>query len=312
VLYPDSEELVAKVLLSPIEQHPVKDYSKDLSCSDEEFKIMLDQFAYDRMPLNAVVERTDEFSTFWHRKEKITFDAAYDGERVIAYFFMPKSVEPPYQAVIYWPGSSANESKLFQSLPERHSTELILTSGRALLFPVYKGTYERGLDELPSIQASPLTFRDLFIRMVKDLRRSVDYLETRDDIDSEKIAYCGMSAGAALAIPVLSVEDRFKAAVLISGGFPTWDLTTQTPTLDPVSHASRIKIPVLMINGKEDFVFPYANSQLPMYEFLGTPETHKKHQVYPGGHGLIGLFRRQIRDDVLGWLDRYLGPVESR
>jgi len=313
VLYPVSEEPVTNVLLSPIEQRPAKDYSSDLPCSDEEFKVMLEQFAYDRTPLNAVVEPVDDRSPFWRRKEKITFDAAYDGEQMIAYLFVPKSVDPPYQAVIYWPGSGAYESKSFKDLPERHSTELILTCGRALLFPVYKGTYERGFDEGPgSIHAGPLAFRDVYIQMIKDLRRSVDYLETRDDIDRERIAYCGMSAGATFGTPVLAVEDRFKAAILISGGFPTWDLTAQIPTLDPVSYAARVKTPVLMVNGKEDFVFPYATSQRPMYEFLGTPEAHKKHQVYPGGHGLVGLFRKQIRDDVLDWLDRYLGPVESR
>ncbi|MBL7185514.1 MAG: protein kinase [Phycisphaerae bacterium] len=312
VLYPDSAEQVTNVFLSPIEQRPVKDYSTAVPCSDEEFRIMLNHFAYDQTPLNAVVEHIDDRSPFWNRKEKITFDAAYDGERVIAYLFVPTSAEPPYQAVVYWPGSSAYESKSFQDLPERHSTELILTCGRALFFPVYKGTYERGFDEVASIHAGPLTFRDMFIRMVKDLSRSIDYLETRNDIDSERIAYCGMSAGATFGTPVLAVEDRFKAAVLISGGFPTWDVTAQIPTLDPVSYAARVKTPVLMVNGKEDFVFPYATSQLPMYEFLGTPEAHKKHQVYPGGHGLLGLFRKQVRDDVLDWLNRYLGPAESR
>jgi dienelactone hydrolase len=311
-LYPGSEEPVTNALLSPIEQRPAKDYSSDLPCSDEEFKIMLEQFEYDRTPLNPEVEPIDEPSPFWRRKEKITFDAAYDGEQMIAYLFVPRSVEPPYQAVIYWPGSSAYESKSFQGLPERHSTELILTCGRALLFPLYKETYERGSGEVWSIHEGPLAFRDAYIQMVKDLRRSVDYLETRDDIDSERIAYCGMSAGAAFGGWGLAVEDRFKAAVLISGGFPTRDLTTLIPTLDPVSYTARVKTPVLMVNGKEDFVFPYATSQRPMYEFLGTPEAHKKHQVYPGGHGLLGLFRKQIRDDMLDWLDRYLGPVESR
>jgi len=312
VLYPDSEELVTSALLSPIEQRLVKDYSTAVPCSDEEFKIMLEQFEYDPTPLNPEVELIDEPSPFWRRKEKITLDAAYDGERMIAYLFVPRSVEPPYQAVIYWPGSSAYESKSFQDLPERHSTELILTCGRALLFPVYKGTYERGFDEVWSVHEGPLAFRDAYTQMVKDLRRSVDYLETRDDIDSERIAYCGMSAGAAFGPGVQAVEDRFKAAVLISGGFPTRDVTAQIPTLDPVSYTARVKTPVLMINGKEDFVFPYATSQRPMYEFLGTPEAHKKHQVYPGGHGLLGLFRKQIRADMLNWLDRYLGPVESR
>ena len=313
VRYSKSEKPLTNMFSDPV-QRPAesKDYSTAVPCPDEEFSIMLEQFEYDPTPLNPEVELIDEPSPFWRRKEKITFDAAYDGERMIAYLFVPRSVGPPYQAVIYWPGSSAYESKSFQGLPERHSTELVLTCGRALLFPVYKGTYERGFDEVWSIHEGPLAFRDAFIRMVKDLRRSVDYLETRNDIDSERIAYCGMSAGATFGPVVLAVEDRFKAAVLISGGFPTWDLTAQIPTLDPVSYAARVKTPVLMVNGKEDFVFPYATSQRPMYEFLGTPEAHKKHQVYHGGHGLLGLFRKQIRDDMLDWLDRYLGPVESK
>lgn len=310
VLYPDSEEPVTIVLLSPIEQRPVKDYSTAVPCSDEEFRVMLEHFKYDRTPLNAVVEHIDDHSPFWHRKEKITFDAAYDGERVIAYLFVPKSVEPPYQAVVYWPGSSATKSKSFQGLPERHSTELIISSGRALLFPVYKGTYERGFAEVPSLHAVPRTFRDWIIQDCKDLHRSIDYLETRDDIDPDRLAYCGMSAGATLGPLVLAVEDRFKAAVLISGGFMPWDLVAQIPTLDPVNYAPRVTTPVLMINGEIDFVFPLETSQRPMYEFLGTPEAHKKHKVYPGGHGLLGLFSDQIRNEVVEWLDRYLGPVE--
>ncbi|MHC4628781.1 MAG: SUMF1/EgtB/PvdO family nonheme iron enzyme, partial [Planctomycetota bacterium] len=301
VLYPDSEEPVTNVLLSPIEQRPVKDYSTAVPCSDEEFRVMLEHFKYDRTPLNAVVEHIDDHSPFWHGKEKITFDAAYDGERVIAYLFVPKSVEPPYQAVVYWPGSGATKSKSFQGLPERHSTELIITSGRALLFPVYKGTYERGFAEVPSLQETPRTFADWIIQDCKDLHRSIDYLETRKDIDKDRLAYCGMSAGATLGPLVLAVEDRFKAAVLISGGFMPWDLVAQIPTLDPVNYAPRVTTPVLMINGEIDFVFPLETSQRPMYEFLGTPEAHKKHKVYPGGHGLLGLFSKQIRNEVVEW-----------
>jgi len=67
-----------------------------------------------------------------------------------------------------------------------------------------------------------------------------------------------------------------------------------------------------MINGEIDFVFPLETSQRPMYDFLGTAEEHKDHRVYPGGHGLLGLFMKQIRGDVLGWLDRYLGPVNGK
>jgi len=63
-------------------------------------------------------------------------------------------------------------------------------------------------------------------------------------------------------------------------------------------------------NGKEDFIFPLETSQKPMYEYLGTSKAHKKHTIYPGGHGLLGLFTTQIKEDVLTWLDHYLGPIE--
>ena len=39
--------------------------------------------------------------------EKIIFDAAYGGERVIAYLFLPKNTAPPFQTVIYFPGAAS-------------------------------------------------------------------------------------------------------------------------------------------------------------------------------------------------------------
>jgi len=54
VLYPGSEEPVTNVLLSPIEQRPVKDYSTAVPCSDEEFRVMLEHFEYDRTPWSSV------------------------------------------------------------------------------------------------------------------------------------------------------------------------------------------------------------------------------------------------------------------
>jgi hypothetical protein len=66
-----------------------------------------------------------------------------------------------------------------------------------------------------------------------------------------------------------------------------------------------------MVNGKEDFYFPVETSQVPMFKLLGTPDEDKDHKIYPGGHGLLGLFSKQIRSDVHTWLDRYLGPVNG-
>jgi formylglycine-generating enzyme required for sulfatase activity/dienelactone hydrolase len=315
VEYVGGEESVADVIFDPVPrplEKRARDYSKMEPCSDEEYGIILQQFEYDQTPLNPMIESIDENSSFWLRREKITFDAAYGGERVIAYLFIPKDVEPPYQTVVYWPGCNAPETHSFQILPERDFTEFIITSGRALLFPIYKGTFERHFEEPPDIWLVPQMFTDWVIQLDKDLRRSVDYLETRKDIDSDRIAYYGMDSGAAFGPMALAMESRFKTAVLVVGGFPTWDIMEQVPAIDPLNHAPRVKTPILMINGRDDYSFPLESSQRPMYETLGTPELHKEHRVYSGGHGVLSLFSKQVKDDVLGWLDRYLGPVNKK
>ena len=143
--------------------------------------------------------------------------------------------------------------------------------------------------------------------MAKDLSRSIDYLETRDDIDNERIAYYGTSWGAVLGPIMLAVDDRLDTGVFVIGGIPPADFPR---SVDLALFAQRVTTPVLMVNGTEDAAAPLKTSVKPMFEFLGTDEQHKELKLYPGGHGLFGLFSKQICKDVLDWLDHYLGPVE--
>jgi dienelactone hydrolase len=295
-------------MFGPIERRPFRDYSKEMPVSDETFKSWLsDLYSYDRTELNAVVESVDDGSRHW-RKEKITFDAAYGNERMTAYLFLPKRVKPPYQTVVFFPGANVLRERAFENLPASAYTECVVMSGRALMYPVYKGTYERQFPGGPPRPANGLiAHRDWFIQLSKDLRRSIDYLETRDDIDDQNIAYYGVSWGALVGPIMLTTEDRIKLGIFVVGGFSSDE---RPPAADPINFAPHVKVPVLMINGREDIIFPVKASQIPMFEFLGTDDEDKKHILYPGGHGLLGLFSRQIKGDVLGWLDRYLGLVD--
>ncbi|MGH9172872.1 MAG: alpha/beta hydrolase family protein, partial [Vicinamibacterales bacterium] len=169
---------------------------------------------------------------------------------------------------------------------------------RALLFPMYKGLYERRLKPPPG---GPNAQRDLVIQQVKDVGRSVDYLRTRSDIAQDRLAFFGVSLGAAVAPMVLSVEQRFKTAVLWSGGLPTGP---RPPETDAINFAPRVVTPVLMLNGRDDFTFPVETSQEPMFRLLGTAEGDKRRGLYDGGH--VFPFSRMIKDS-LDWLDRYLG-----
>lgn len=65
--------------------------------------------------------------------------------------------------------------------------------------------YERRLD---TPLAGPNALRDLTIQQVRDLRRSIDYLEAREDVDPDRLAYLGVSFGARLA----SISWRWRRA----------------------------------------------------------------------------------------------------
>ena len=75
----------------------------------------------------------------------------------------------------------------------------------------------------------------------------------------------------------------------------------------PSNFVSRVKIPVLMLNGRYDAIEPLETAQLPMLQLLGTPEGQKRHVVYDSGHGLP---RNESIKEILNWLDEHLGPIE--
>ena len=178
-------------MLEPL--HTVdRDFATEKPVSDEVFRIYRDLFAYDEAPLNAKVESIDQSNETW-TMEKVTFDAAYGNERVIAYLFLPRTAAPPYQTLVLFPGANAVQDRTF-TVP-RFLYAFLLETGRAVVMPIYKGTFERQ-DGLTSTFPNTTTFyRDHVVAWAKDVGRSIDYLETRSEIDSERLAYYGVSWG---------------------------------------------------------------------------------------------------------------------
>lgn len=105
---------------------------------------------------------------------------------------------------------------------------------------------------------------------------------------------------------VLALDDRFKAAVFLSAGFSSSDAP---PEVDALNFAPRVSIPVLMINGTQDFIVGVDSGQKPMFRFLGAPADQKRHVVLPAGHAVIFDKRSETIRESLDWFDRYLGPV---
>ncbi|MCZ6917507.1 MAG: protein kinase [Gemmatimonadetes bacterium] len=294
------EDTATVALASRAVEAPFRDFLNETPVSDDVFDIFKRMYAYDPSPLNAVAAAVDTGRN-WVR-EQILFDAAYGSEQVILYLYLPLGGEPPYQTVLYYPGSGVFRTPSFDQFNTTHA-DFVVKSGRAFAFPVYNGTFER-IDELRyRLQDESNLYREHVIQWAKDLGRSIDYLETRQDLDTHNLAYFGHSWGGRMGAIMLAVEPRFKAAVLYVAGLSA--LPTQ-PEVEPLNFVTRVTLPVLMLSGRFDHIYPLASSAEPMFALLGTPAEDKRHVVSDGGHFVP---RDRLIRETLAWLDRYLGPV---
>ncbi len=176
--------------------------------------------------------------------------------------------------------------------------------------PIFEGTVDQNQTSTPTTYGrvwgdndyeTGSNWRDYQIMWVQDLSRTIDYLETREDINSEELGYYGSSWGAYVGPIVLAVEDRIDAAVFMAGGSAT--VGVHFPEADSNTFITHVHDPVLMINGEYDIVFPLETAQKPMFELLGTDPAHKKHVVSPAGHHAP---RDVVVRETLEWFDLYL------
>jgi hypothetical protein len=270
----------------------------DKPVDDAAFRVYAALHHYDRMDLAARTESMDDSKPYF-RRETVTFRAAYGNDRVVAHLYMPKNTTPPYQTVLFVPSGNVFFFRSIDTLPDPF--EFLVRAGRAVLVVAVQGTLERG----PSpMVVGPNQMRDRLLQWSKDVQRSIDYLETRPEVDTRKLVFYGISSSASLSPTLLAPEPRLKAAVLVSGGART----PTAPEVDPWNYAPRVKVPVLMLNGRDDFIFPVEISQIPLLNALGTSAKDKRHILFDGGHVNLQT-RLDLIGEILRWLDRYQGPV---
>ena len=308
VKYLGGEDAVPEAAFAPVERRS-RDVSQLVPVSDEVLRSYIETwYDYDRIELHARVESVEDADGHREqrfRRERITFDAAYPDERVIAYLHLPTTGRTPYQVVIWHPGDGARTGA-WDETAYTHELTCLLESGRAVVAPFYKGMYERRF-ERDAYPPGGIQSRNLYIQRVQDLRRTIDYLETRDDIDRDRIAYVGLSWGGQVGPVMIATESRIRTGILLLGGIGTYN---RHPACDPVNFAPHVKVPMLMLNTRDDSIFPYETAQRPLFQLLGTPAADKRHVLFPGAHSVPQEYRRQYHREIVEWLDRHLGPTK--
>jgi pimeloyl-ACP methyl ester carboxylesterase len=295
-------------LREPIVSTPV-DYTAFEPIGDAAYSVLAQQLAYRPERFTPRTAAASSSNSAW-TKERIDIPTGYDSDTFAVQLFLPTAFEPPYQLVVYGPHGGDFGSPVttddFEPASGGIRYDFLLKSGRALAVIALDGAFERRWSaERRRTMGSEELARLWQRHWRQELGRTIDYLETRQDIDAGRLGWFGVSMGADFLVPLLALEKRIGAAVLYSGGgggFVSWLPVSERP----FNYYPRVTQPVLMLNGRWDIDSPIA-SQERMLELLGAPADQKKHVLFESGHGNLPRF--QVERATLDWFDRYLGPV---
>jgi len=284
----------------PINRQEPKPLSFYKPMSDEVFKVYSRNYEVNEAPLNIKEIYADDSHPVWI-KERVQIDVGYNNEKMDVLVFKPKGTFQPTPSVIVYPGANyfSTPPEIDDINPGEFGLDFIIKSGRTLVWPAWKGSLDRMTTSLTASPEERLrNFRELLRYWTVDTHKTLDYLETRQDMDNKNFFYLGMSYGSLFTTHTLLFEDRYNAALLYVGGA----VPTYPPMSDGINHLPRIKTPFLMLNGEDDYLVP-KSSALTLYNFSGTPEEDKKIIFYNSGHW--PLPRNQMIKESLATMEEF-------
>ena len=231
---------------------------------EEAYEAIVQFYQYDRqLPLDFRIVET--VKTKEYIREKFVFRGV-GNSRAVGYLTLPVSGQPPYPCVLQMHGLNVSKDDFWEF--EYHHAELVtqelLKSGFALLgldMPHHgERSYENDFEPAVAIlfeKRLGYRFRDMIVQTVIEYRRALDYLATREEIDTERIGTLGYSIGSVVSFIITGVDDRIQTTVACVA--PTMK---PRPFLPEEKYISGIAAhtftgavddrPFLMLNGEKD------------------------------------------------------------
>ncbi|MFN2529710.1 MAG: protein kinase [Pyrinomonadaceae bacterium] len=270
--------------------------------SDADFRKWATAYHYDNRPLDAQIIEVKETNEW--RREKITFNGA-GNQRAIAYLYLPKNYPRPLQVINLVPaGDVANGLRSLSASIEDRLAPMI-KSGRAVFGVVLEGYIERLRPEgYQPPDPRTVEYREMIVNRITDVRRGLDYLATRNDIDHSRISLLAPSAGARIGLILAAVEDGYAAVILQGAGVFKEDLQI-IPEANPINFAPHIPGKKIMIHGRYDEDTPLKTRAEPLFKLLTEP---KQLLIYEGSHAPPNEI---FVTNVNRFLDETMGPVKK-
>ncbi len=269
-------------------------------------------FEYDRsLPLD--LQETSASARDGVDVRDVTF-ASLSGQRTAAYVVAPEGPGRSRPAVLFvhWFAPKEKDSNRTQFLEQ--ARELARRGVVCLLVDAMWS------DSSWYFSRDPAQDHDRSIEQVRVLRRALDVLLARPDVDPGRVAFVGHDFGAMYGAVLAGVDPRVNAGLALQAGttsFADWFLLSAKLTgdarqeyigklapLDPVLYVGKSKAPVLFQFAKEDPYVPKANADA----FFAAAAEPKQIHWYDAGHGLSEQAVRDRQD----WLATRLGlPAQS-
>jgi dienelactone hydrolase len=159
-------------------------------------------------------------------------------------------------------------------------------------------------------------YRSIEVGDVVAVRRAVDLLQSRDEVDPERIGYLGYSAGARTGALLAGSESRLRALALLAGGAADVEafvaaapeelrdqLRATMSEVDPLRWIALADGEGLLLqNAKDDEVVPRESAQA----LADAAPEGTEVRWYEGGHGLSAT----VYADALDWLEQRL-PIDG-
>ncbi len=257
---------------------------------------------YDYAPgaLHArVVEVADTPS--W-RREKIEFTVG-PGRVALAYLYLPKGYRRPLQVIHFAPAGDVVGGWKPLTTSIESTLPAFIRGGRAVFSVALAGFFDRPAPPDFTIPDSRSPeYVDYVVSQVTELRRGLDYMESRQDLDASRVAFMGPSAGSWAGVLLTGLETRYRSVLFIGTGIDPMEATDVLPT-NRIHFAPRIAAPKLMIQGHYDEDAPLKSSAEPLFRLFREP---KRLFVYEGGHAPPASI---LVPNATNWLDETLGPV---
>jgi dienelactone hydrolase len=263
------------------------------------------QFDYDESKPLEVQDKPTSFSTNEVRVDDVSFTGPGD-TRLNAYLLMPSGSEGRHPAVIYAHGAGGDRQELLDEARQMAEKGTVTLTLDMIYSPDRARPLPRGME---GVRVNS----KLEAEAVKEVRRGVDLLQSRDDVDGDEIGYVGWSAGARMGALISGVEHRIKAFDLIAGGaapvseyakYAPVDLRDEFTTLlektDPIHFVGMAEPSDLLFqDGRQDEVVPEAA----LKKLAGAASEPKEVRWYESGH----VPSEKMWADSRSWLSDHLG-----